>query len=305
MILLTVRSGLSKGASWPIGERPLVVGRESGCDVRIPDPVVSRQHCEIVFDGKAIRLRDLGSLNLVMVNGRPVSSCTLEVGDEIRIGRVIFFVTQSVPEEPAVIDSEDPYSTDTLAENESVFLSSPSMPDTSVSQAQTDSDLNELFRLSRSLSRINREADLVQAVGEAINTHFAPDHGWFFAFDDGDERLTPLPGRQEDAGRPPGREWIMNTLRGRQGTLTPKRITVQGNARIQCVLAAPVFFGQHEIGVLMFQRTDTERCYQKRDLHFFVALAHVVAPFFKAIERIEALEAENQRLQLPASNAPR
>lgn len=179
MFLLTVRSGLSKGASWPIGERPLIVGRESSCDVRIPDPVVSQQHCEIVLDGNAIHLRDLGSLNLVMVNGRPVNTCTLEVGDEIRIGRIIFFVTQSIPEEPVIIDSEDPYSTDTLAENESVFLSSPGTPDAAVSQAHSDSDLNELFRLSRSLSRINRESDLIEAVGEALNTRFEPDHAWF------------------------------------------------------------------------------------------------------------------------------
>lgn len=117
-----------------------------------------------------------------------------------------------------------------------------------------------------------------------------------FALQGDDWRLTPLPGQNGHAGRPPSREWIQETLRGRQGTLTPMRIMIDGKPLVQCILAASVFFGQHEIGVPTFQRTDSERTYRKRDLHFFVALAHVIAPFFKAIERIEALEGENQRL---------
>jgi len=103
---------------------------------------------------------------------------------------------------------------------------------------------------------------------------------------------------------PPPRQLMMSALRGRKGILAPERI--EGNAKktFQCTMAAPIFFGEHEIGVLAFQRKDAKHIYGMTDLHFFVALAHIVAPFFKAIGRIDNLETENKRLRLVTEKKP-
>jgi predicted component of type VI protein secretion system len=70
----------------------LVIGRLNTCDLRIALPSVSRQHCEIVLDGAAVKLRDLGSSNGTYHNHTRVQEAVLSAGDEIGVGPVVFRV---------------------------------------------------------------------------------------------------------------------------------------------------------------------------------------------------------------------
>jgi pSer/pThr/pTyr-binding forkhead associated (FHA) protein len=54
-------------------------------DIRIDDPGVSRQHAEITL-GTDVTLRDLGSTNGTLVNGRMVSAVVLADGARIQLG---------------------------------------------------------------------------------------------------------------------------------------------------------------------------------------------------------------------------
>lgn len=88
-----------------------VLGRTNGCDLRIPLSSVSRKHCEIALDGDAVRLRDLGSSNGTYHNTVRVQEATLEAGDEIVVGPVVFTIV--IDGEPSdirpvrtVLDSE-------------------------------------------------------------------------------------------------------------------------------------------------------------------------------------------------------
>lgn len=300
MLQLTARAGLAKGSSWPIGPEPLIIGRESGCSIRIPDPVVSRQHCEIKQSGEYIELRDLGSLNPTMVNGQPVNNCRLQLGDEIRIGHVVFLVTgmgkTQLPEETPKLQ----FSTDTLAEQDSVYLFTREANRGSEVHPQTDDDLTELFQLSRTLSRMTSETDLIKAIAAAIRKHFRPDRAWLLLLHAQKADFAELPMGANGAVAekdPISRDWMLSAMEKRRGVLAPKRIGEGLTAVIECTMASPMFFGEYEIGVLALHQKAQDRGYQKRDLHFFVALTHIVAPFFKAIERIEELEAENRRLR--------
>lgn len=68
----------------------MVIGRTSQCDLRIPLSSVSRQHCELrVVDGR-LKIRDLGSSNGTYHNSTRVQEATLEPGDEVVIGPVVF-----------------------------------------------------------------------------------------------------------------------------------------------------------------------------------------------------------------------
>jgi pSer/pThr/pTyr-binding forkhead associated (FHA) protein len=71
-----------------------VVGRREDCDLRIPLNDVSRKHCRLVKDEEhdELLLEDLGSSNGTYVNGQRVRDATLEPGDSIQIGSVLFVV---------------------------------------------------------------------------------------------------------------------------------------------------------------------------------------------------------------------
>jgi pSer/pThr/pTyr-binding forkhead associated (FHA) protein len=66
---------------------PVVVGRESGSDLVLSDPEVSRRHARLEAQRGIVFLRDLESSNGTFLNGRRVKSAIeLLEGDEIDVG---------------------------------------------------------------------------------------------------------------------------------------------------------------------------------------------------------------------------
>jgi hypothetical protein len=74
------------GKRIPVGDRPVVIGRLSACDIPLGDPQVSRRHAEVRRDDEGFAVYDLGSTNGTTVNGTPVRERRLSDGDELRIG---------------------------------------------------------------------------------------------------------------------------------------------------------------------------------------------------------------------------
>lgn len=79
-----------------------VIGRDTRCDLRVPSPEVSRQHCEISVDRDAVRVRDLKSSNGTWVNSERVEESSLEAGDLIAVGPVVVVVR--IEGDPGSID---------------------------------------------------------------------------------------------------------------------------------------------------------------------------------------------------------
>jgi DNA-binding NtrC family response regulator len=69
-----------------LGETPIVLGRDAACDVTLPGKETSRRHAEIQPVGPLYVVRDLGSTNGVLLNGRRVEHAVLSDGDVLRLG---------------------------------------------------------------------------------------------------------------------------------------------------------------------------------------------------------------------------
>jgi DNA-binding winged helix-turn-helix (wHTH) protein len=83
--ILVAINGPLKGERWSL-ERPLVVGREPGCDVVIPDRQVSRFHARLTPGSNGVVLEDLGSKNGTHYNGNPLTGqVVLQDGDTLQI----------------------------------------------------------------------------------------------------------------------------------------------------------------------------------------------------------------------------
>ncbi len=83
---LAAIAGKLEGAVFPIGDRVMVIGRETAADVSIADASVSRRHSQIEREGSQLFIADLDSLNGTFINDVPVKRRVLEHGDRIRIG---------------------------------------------------------------------------------------------------------------------------------------------------------------------------------------------------------------------------
>jgi hypothetical protein len=74
------------GQRLALDKRRSVLGRSRDVDVQIEDPNVSRRHAEIVQEGSAYWLVDLGSTNGTEVDGRRVQRAQLADGSRFTVG---------------------------------------------------------------------------------------------------------------------------------------------------------------------------------------------------------------------------
>ena len=113
MAYLILESGPQAGSSIEVPEPGLVVGRARGpsCDVGLGDPSVSGRHARVYLDGGrgAWVVRDLGSSNGTMVDGRAVDFCELEHGMRISFAGVeVQFSVQNPGLSPAPSPADNP-----------------------------------------------------------------------------------------------------------------------------------------------------------------------------------------------------
>jgi diguanylate cyclase (GGDEF)-like protein len=78
------------GTRYPLGIKPIVIGRGSDCDIRINDHSVSRRHARIEPGPDGYCADDLQSTNGTFVNNAPAAMLKLKDGDYLRVGNCIY-----------------------------------------------------------------------------------------------------------------------------------------------------------------------------------------------------------------------
>jgi diguanylate cyclase (GGDEF)-like protein len=84
-------TGPNMGCRYPLGERPLLLGRGEDCDIRLQDHSVSRRHAKIEPTSEGFYVYDQQSTNGTFVNDRQLdNSWLLQDGDYLRVGNCIY-----------------------------------------------------------------------------------------------------------------------------------------------------------------------------------------------------------------------
>jgi pSer/pThr/pTyr-binding forkhead associated (FHA) protein len=92
-VRLVVVDGPTKTADLNLRKTETLVGRQKGCDVRIPSDQVSRRHCLLLYKDGRLMVEDLQSANGTFVNGARVDEPLLiRPGELLRIGPLQFRV---------------------------------------------------------------------------------------------------------------------------------------------------------------------------------------------------------------------
>lgn len=88
---LTALESRIEGQAFYIPEQgELTVGRVSGNDVAVMDPLLSRRHCAFSKHGESFMVADKGSSNGTFVNDERKEAVALKPGDRVRIGPILF-----------------------------------------------------------------------------------------------------------------------------------------------------------------------------------------------------------------------
>jgi len=111
-----------QGHYYQLGLGDTVIGRGAGCQLVLDDALVSRRHAQVTIEGEQAVIRDLRSVNGVLVNGERVEeSRGLVAGDTIRIGKQeLIFRAAPMSEAPSINPKGHRYSAETLHGAESL-----------------------------------------------------------------------------------------------------------------------------------------------------------------------------------------
>ena len=97
-VKLKVLRGSSAGREIRIPGTVFRIGRAKECQLRPKSDSISRNHCEISIRDDKVYIQDLGSRNGTLVNDvkvEPSEECELQMGNQIRVGRLEFEIVVS------------------------------------------------------------------------------------------------------------------------------------------------------------------------------------------------------------------
>ncbi len=83
---------------------PATLGRGRDATLHLAHPLVSRRHCEILFERGRMIVRDLGSLNGTFIGRERIVESELCPGDLLTIGTVTFRADYVLAAEPDSVD---------------------------------------------------------------------------------------------------------------------------------------------------------------------------------------------------------
>lgn len=95
---LVIVAGPSRGAQVALETEEVALGRDTSCGVCLPDATLSRRHALLVKSPDGWRIRDLGSLNGLRVNGLSTADYRLSDGDRIDLGSSTLVFRSAPPE---------------------------------------------------------------------------------------------------------------------------------------------------------------------------------------------------------------
>jgi pSer/pThr/pTyr-binding forkhead associated (FHA) protein len=85
---LLALNGPLRGRAYDLGEAPVTLGRGADCEISIDLASISRRHAQFLCRGDVCFVRDLGSRNGIIVNGRAVREAQLRHGDVVTVGEI-------------------------------------------------------------------------------------------------------------------------------------------------------------------------------------------------------------------------
>lgn len=77
---------------FPLTSNITIIGRRQDCDLCIPLMSVSRRHCQLNSNKETLTVRDLKSRNGTYLNGKRIDEATVQPGDYLKIGPLVFLL---------------------------------------------------------------------------------------------------------------------------------------------------------------------------------------------------------------------
>jgi len=288
-ITVTVLAGPEQGQVFKIARPTSTMGRSNTCEIVITDPLVSRQHCQVILGMGGISLRDLASTNGTFLNGTRVTESPLRNQDVISIGGTrLRFALEVTKDE----DSKTP-KIDELAHKKLLTLYEVGNIVNSVLELKTL--LSIIMAMAIKVMQANRGFLLLREKGgelKPVATH----------------ALTPA-----EAQAPYSQTIVDTVLRERVPVLVldathDVRFSNRDSLKalpLSSVICVPIWERENIVGVIYVDKAEGTSTFNEEDMYFLSAFANQAAvaianaKLFDDVRREERLRTSLQRYLSP------
>ncbi len=190
-------------AEFLIGEEDAVIGRDAGATICINSRSASRRHCMIRREGEQYLIRDLGSRNGTLVNGRPVTECVLQHGDKITVSECLFMFATDQPTDPPRAEVTESHSAE-MVEFATVHQAEPLSrnPQRLLSNIQSTQQANHfqaILEINRKAANLRTPEELEQALLDAAFQLTPAESAAVLLFEELDAPATSVAGQHRSA----------------------------------------------------------------------------------------------------------
>ncbi|MEQ8784932.1 MAG: SpoIIE family protein phosphatase [Pirellulaceae bacterium] len=305
MAYLTANNGPDQGRRYELRLPNSLVGRHPDCAIHVDVGAVSRQHAQIVRDGKDFYVEDLKSRNGTFVNDERVEGrLKLNSGDQLRVCDVAFTFSSEQPPQghgaglaipatntkPGVgpgmgtvfIDDADQESSSTIMSK----LDVSSHHGRVQLSASPEAKLDALLEITRSLGKaLALDEVLPQVLNSLFKIFVQADRGFIVMRTD-DGRLIPMwtKVRRENAEDTIriSRTIVSQVMETQEAILSADAATDSrfemsqsiADFRIRSMMCAPLVDSEgHSMGVLQIDTLDQRKRFQSEDLEVLASVA--------------------------------
>ena len=286
---------------WRLSSEPLIIGRGTGCDVRLGDTALSRKHLKLWIDSGVIRFHDLGSSNATLVNGAPLDSGTLRPGDVVSLGSTVFRLVDEVDDQEQ--DNTGSTTPLTISLEMAAFTRASDDELLALPTHRTIHELHDLFMLGRELGQMERMSELSSRLEGHLSEVFEPGEVCI-ALSYSVEQPLVFPGQAGSEDSDVELQHVLEeAVETGRGIIKTSRRGPSGERELNTLLACPLVHAGESLGGFAFRGAMSKRTYAEDDLQYALGIAAIVASHIRAVMHVEQLQRDNRMLrqQLGAS----
>ena len=307
-------SGPVEGMTFPLTQAEISIGRESSNGICVNDHSISRRHCLIKKEGESFRIIDSESYNGTFVNGLPVGEQSLNHGDQIAVGSVLFLflIDETGATAQAAVELSDVeltnHSTIRLARNDALYLKPAAALPALPAEARVARDLDALLKISMSLSTIRDLASLQRTLLDTVMETITADRGAILLVKENSEEFLSSHGiDKRSQTEQPIR--ISRSVAGkvlREGVALLCVDTKEDEslrdaeslvaARVSALLCVPLVIRERVVGLIYLDTSNPAIVLDEGHLQLLTAVGAIAAVAIENVQHLEWLQGENQRL---------
>jgi serine phosphatase RsbU (regulator of sigma subunit) len=288
----------------------IVVGRGTECELQVPDPRVSRQHCRLLRRGDELLVEDLGSRGGTRLNGKMVATPTrLTDGDRLELSEESVLVVHAQDQRPVSPTRSTSTSGETIFREADSFLAK-------AREITATTPAAELRRYAERLKLLNevhqalglslRRDELLDLILDRVFKHLHPEQAAVQLLDSAGNPVHIVT-RPESlaAGEIFVSHSLVNEVVGRRlaalvlDAPTDERFahaqSILGSG-VKSVLAAPLLAPDSVLGLIVLSSRLHVRQFAEADMELLVSLAAVAALHLRNVDLAEQA-AERRRLE--------